>query len=84
MPYSKYPNLATQILSLLKPYPEFMTIAEMGEILNVAYLTIYFRLMELLADRKIGCYKKSGIKLFFAPYESLPDKIQTMELQINH
>jgi len=64
---NRYPDLTEKILSTLKPYPIFTTIGDLAEELNVAYITIHFRLMELVAERKVGVYRKSGCKFFHLP-----------------
>jgi predicted transcriptional regulator len=60
-------NLNEKILSELKPYPHLTTIPELREKLKIPYTSINFRLMGLVAERKVGFVRKGGKKYFYAP-----------------
>ncbi len=61
-------NLSEKILSSLKSYPYLTSIPELSEKLNVNYITIRFRIITLVNEKKVGCIKKGGTKFFFTPY----------------
>ena len=56
--------MKSKIMAELKSYPNLTSVQELADIFGVSYMTIAYRLMELLNDRKVSLIKKAGIKFF--------------------